>query len=361
MRSSSGLKLVVIGGGIAGAELVRNLPHDIFDATLIEPKSQIECQALYPEYLAGTVKLEELTAPLQPFCDRMGVRLINERALLLDKNTAVCERSQIDFNVAVLAAGASQNFFGIKGAEKSFSLNSLKETERAKRFLEKERPKAIAIIGSGLTGVETACALREQIDSKIYIIEAKNMVIPQFSKNVSEVIHKMLLEKGIDILLSSDVKEVKGDSILFSDGSSLDCEMAFWTAGIKPPDIVRGLTLPKKHGQWLLTNTRLQSSANLFAIGDCAWVEIDGKIASKTAVEAEHQAAHLATNLARWAEGRHLLNYSILAPTNAPVALISLGCSSAVGVYGGICLAMPTKLIHALKGWIDKSFINRYK
>jgi NADH dehydrogenase len=71
MRSSSQLKIAVIGGGIAGAEVVRNALPRYLDITLIEPKSQIECQALYPEYLAGAARLEDLTAPLKPFCDRM--------------------------------------------------------------------------------------------------------------------------------------------------------------------------------------------------------------------------------------------------------------------------------------------------
>jgi NADH dehydrogenase len=55
------------------------------------------------------------------------------------------------------------------------------------------------------------------------------------------------------------------------------------------------------------------------------------------------------------------MSYNIVAPTDAQVALISMGCNSAVGVYGSICIAMPARLIHALKGWIYKSFIQRFK
>ncbi len=38
----------------------------------------IELQALYLEYLAGLARIQELTAPLQPFCDRVGATLIND-------------------------------------------------------------------------------------------------------------------------------------------------------------------------------------------------------------------------------------------------------------------------------------------
>ncbi len=53
MKSPQRLKVAIIGGGIAGAEVVRTALPGSYDIALIEPKSQIECQALYPEYLAG--------------------------------------------------------------------------------------------------------------------------------------------------------------------------------------------------------------------------------------------------------------------------------------------------------------------
>jgi len=234
MKSPQRLKVAIIGGGIAGAEVVRNALPGPYDITLIEPKSQIECQALYPEYLAGKASLEDLTAPLKPFCDRVGAELLNEKALCLERTRVLCDKSQVDFDVAVIATGASQNYFGIKGIESTFSVNTLDETERAKKFLEKEEPKRIAIIGSGLTGVETACALRESIEAEIHIIEAKSRILPQFSENVSTIMEKALAEMGINLLSSARVKELKEDGITLSDGPNLGCDMAIWTAGIKP-------------------------------------------------------------------------------------------------------------------------------
>lgn len=72
------MKVAVIGGGVAGAELIRAAWPGPPEFTLIEPERQIELQALYPEYLAGLTRIQELTAPLQPFCDRVGTRLIND-------------------------------------------------------------------------------------------------------------------------------------------------------------------------------------------------------------------------------------------------------------------------------------------
>jgi hypothetical protein len=69
----------------------------------------------------------------------------------------------------------------------------------------------------------------------------------------------------------------------------------------------------------------------------------------------------MAGNLIRLAEGKPLQSYSIVAPTDAQVALITLGCHRAMGVYGDRCLTLPARLLHSLKSWIDKSFIERFK
>ena len=136
--------------------------------------------------------------------------------------------------------------------------------------------------------------------------------------------------------------------------------MAIWTAGIKPPEFVQNLSFPKKNS-WILVDPHLLAKDGVFAIGDCAWVEVDGKLATKTAVEAERQAKHTARNLTRLAEGKTPERYSVRASTDSQVALISLGCDCAVGVVGKMCIGAPTRLIYSLKSWIDRSFIRRFK
>ena len=356
------MKVAVIGGGIGGAELIRVASPGPLQFTLIEPKRQIEMQALFPEYLAGLARIQELTAPLKPFCERVGAAHIQEKALRLEDNVVVCEWAQVEFDLAVVAVGAAQNYFGIRGKEFTFSINTLEETKRAHRFVEDTNPERIMIMGSGLTGVETASILAESLDASIYVIEARERVLPQFSVQTSQLVEKALSKKGVNILTSTKVGEVKKDCIMFEDssGTCLDCDMAIWTAGVKPSSFLQGLDLPKKSG-WILVDDYLRAGDNIFAIGDAAWVEIDGKLATKTGLEAERQAKHTARNLIRLAEGKSLEKYAVRASTDSQVALISLGADCAVGVMGKVCIGAPTRLIFSLKSWIDKSFIKRFK
>ncbi|MCJ7443919.1 MAG: FAD-dependent oxidoreductase [Methanotrichaceae archaeon] len=191
---------------------------------------------------------------------------MNERARSLGNKVVKCERSQIDFDIAVIAAGASQNYYGIQGAESTFAINTLEETIKARRFIEDRNPERIMIIGSGLTGVEVASVLAESLDASTYVIEARDRLLPQFSQQTSHLVESALARKGVNVLTSVQVSEVKEDCILFSDGVRLDCDMAIWTAGLKPPDFVENLELPKNQG-WILVDNYLRASFDVFAIG----------------------------------------------------------------------------------------------
>jgi NADH dehydrogenase len=149
------MKVAVIGGGVAGAELIRVATPGPLEFTLIEPKKQIELQALYPEYLGGLTRLKELTAPLKPFCERVGAVHISEKAIRLEKGAVVCEHSRVSFDFVVIATGAAQNYFGIKGVEHTFSINTLEETIRAEDLSDRNRGM---IMGSGLTVLRPLCS-----------------------------------------------------------------------------------------------------------------------------------------------------------------------------------------------------------
>ena len=364
MQRSDLLRAVVVGGGIGGAELVRNAAtKEGLELVLVEPKDRIECQALYPEYLGGKVEIDDMTAPLDPFCKKMNAVHVRDRATRIDlaDKRVVCEKNDLDYDILVLAPGAIQNYFGVRGAKNAFSINTLEDAVKARRFVEKNSPKKIAIIGSGPTGIETACFLAENA-CKIYVVEMMDRILPTLSKNASILMEEILVGKGVTVLTNRRVDSIRDDGVTFVDGESLDCDMTIWTAGIRPAPLIESLDLPKRSG-WLLCDQylRVQGRKDVFAIGDCAWIEIGGRLATKTGMEAEIQAKHAARNLARVAKGTDLKPYSIRASTDSPVALITTGCGCAVGIYGDLCVPIPKRIIYTFKSWIDKSFVKRFK
>jgi len=106
---------VVIGGGIAGAELVRTASSKkTLDITLIDPKPCLEVQALYPEYLVGKAKVEDMTAPLYPFCQR-GANFINDLALNVKDGRVICTRCEVEYDVLVNSSRNPTELFWHRG------------------------------------------------------------------------------------------------------------------------------------------------------------------------------------------------------------------------------------------------------
>ncbi|MHC1602716.1 MAG: NAD(P)/FAD-dependent oxidoreductase, partial [Methermicoccaceae archaeon] len=209
------MRVVVVGGGVAGAELVRCAsPSDELELFVIEPKQQIECQALYPDYLSANVQLEDITAPLKPFCERTGATLISERALKIEGGEVVCTSTTVAYDVVVIATGAAQNYYGIVGAERAFSINTLESTLKAREFIERESPETIVVVGSGLTGVESASGLVEALEAQIYMVEMMDRVLPTFPERTSSKVRRALDEMGVHIITSKSVAEICEKSVV---------------------------------------------------------------------------------------------------------------------------------------------------
>ena len=93
----------------------------------------------------------------------------------------------------------------------------------------------------------------------------------------------------------------------------------------------------KKNVRILWTPTSMPKE-NVFSIGDCARIEIDGKLATKKSQEAERQAKYLAHHFRNRIMGTTIEKYSVRASTDSQAALISLGADCAVGVVGKTCI-----------------------
>ena len=79
--------------------------------------------------------------------------------------------------------------------------------------------------------------LADNLDASICLIEAKDRLLPQFTPEVSSHVQKRLSSKEVKLLTCTIVSKVSQEMITFSDGTSMDCDMAIWMIGIKPPEL----------------------------------------------------------------------------------------------------------------------------
>lgn len=121
----------------------------------------------------------------------------NKVKVLLDKSEELLEADKI-----ILATGATPVVPPIPGLDKvPFETSD-------SIFDIKEIPESIAIIGGGVIGVEFACIFAS-LNSKVSIIEMADRLVPSEDIEASRLLEKMLKKKGIEILTSTKVQQVK--------------------------------------------------------------------------------------------------------------------------------------------------------
>ncbi|WP_353068275.1 FAD-dependent oxidoreductase [Tunturibacter empetritectus] len=139
-------------------------------------------------------------------------------------------------------------------------------------------PEHLLILGGGFIGLELAQAMR-RFGSNVTIIERNPTLVHREDSDVTEALHQLFTDEGIDIVTNASVTHVEGTSgksviVHLSDGASLEGTHLLVATGRTPNTQNMGLdlagikTTPSGHFQ---VNDRLETTApGVWAMGDCA-------------------------------------------------------------------------------------------
>jgi len=373
-------RIVVVGGGAAGLELVTRLGDRLgrqrrARITLVESARTHLWKPLLHEVAAGSMDPGEYEvnylaqAHWHGFRYRFGEMIGVDRsakevhlaATFDDEGRQITPPGSVGYDTLVIAIGSVTNDFGTQGvAEHAVPLETPAEAARFNRRLVNACIRAqtqdgpvrpgqlhVAIVGAGATGAELAAELhrttREVVtygldridperDIRIVLIEAADRILPGLPERISESARRLLDRMGIEVHTGAIVTQVIADGLQLVDGSFIASELVVWAAGVKAPEVLRRLDgLEMNRVNQLVVEPTLQTTRDpdIFAIGDCAACPRQGE---PTPVPPRAQAAHQeATHLLRQIEhrlrGKPLLPYSY----RDFGSLVSLGKHSTVG------------------------------
>ncbi|WP_404991589.1 NAD(P)/FAD-dependent oxidoreductase [Cupriavidus pauculus] len=381
-------RIVVVGGGAGGLELVTRLGDKLGKSrqahvTLVDRMPTHIWKPLLHEVAAGSMdpnthQLEYVAqARWHHFEFQQGEltgidrarKVIHVAACVDQDGEELLPARDLPYDTLVLAIGCVTHFFNVPGAaEHAIALDTVDQAERFRRKLiaacvraqngrgrtgEDGRPRVdVAIIGAGATGVELSAELRNTAhvlnayglhqldprrDVRIHIVEAGPRILPALSERVSAETAKLLRKLDVDVFTSERVTEVTEDAVLTASGKHVDADLTVWAAGITAPGVLRTLGLPvSKMGQ-IVVGPTLQSEIDpdIFAFGDCAaapWPEKQTSVPPR-AQAAHQQATFLYEAMRARLAGKPLPKFGF----KDFGSLVSLGHFSAVGsLMGGL-------------------------
>ena len=284
-------KLVVVGNGMAGVRAMEEVllrgGAEIFDITVFggEPYGNYN-RILLSNVLAGSDNAEEIYLNgLDWYADngialRAGVRVVRidsfARIVYADDGSAT------RYDKLILATG-SRSFFppiaGLWADDKTltdgvFGFRTLDDCA-AMISQSADRSKAV-VIGGGLLGLEAARGLQSRGLTVDVVHAAPTLMNAQLDDTAGGILRRSVEDIGITVHVEKVTTEVVTEngrlsSIVFSDGSSIECDMLVIAAGIRPNvGLAQRAGLTVERAIVVDDHMRSTDDDNIYVVGECA-------------------------------------------------------------------------------------------
>ncbi len=371
-------RVVVVGSGFAGLQLVLDLKGAPVDITLIDRRNHHLFQPLLYQVATTLLATSEIAWPVRRlFRDRREVKTILGHVTGVDrqaKTVLLRDGTAVPYDTLVLATGARHAYFGhdeweafapgLKTLEDATTIRRrvLLAFERAELETDPEKRQALltfAIIGGGPTGVELAGIIAElahrtlvdefrSIDTRsarILLIEAGPRILPVFTPDMSDYGAKALEKLGVTVRTGVPVTDISAEGVRIGE-EFVPARTVLWAAGVQASRAAEWLGAPADRAGRAIVEPDLTvpGAPDIFVIGDTASVTTEeGKPVPGVAPAAKQQGAHVAKVIRNRLAGK---------PAPGPFVyrhqgnLATIGRSAAVVDFGWI------KLKGAIAWWV---------
>lgn len=330
--------VIIIGGGFAGLTLLRKLDKRKYRVVLVDKNNFHGFPPLFYQIASCGLDAGSISFPFRREL-RKGrakgaeYRLGQVTDINAAEQTVSTQYETIHYDILVLAAGTTNNFFGnpdlikkvytLKSASEAQRIRDevLQRLERASLEHDAEKRKQLlsfTVIGGGATGVEVAGALGEMkryiipreytaipaSEVKITIVEGTGSLLGAMSRNAQSKACEYLGKLGVDVVLNHFLKSYEGHTALLDNGDEIPSGMVIWTAGIVANSFnFTGFSPALARGGRIKVDSRnlADGSNNIYVVGDMAYMSTDRYPSGhpQLAQVAIQQSINLARNLNR--------------------------------------------------------------
>jgi NADH:ubiquinone reductase (H+-translocating) len=343
------LNVVIVGGGFGGLHaarrLERRLPRHSARITLVTDENFLLYTPLLPGAASGSLEPRHVVVPLREELDWADIRIarvtgVDPAAKTVRMTLLDGSESEMPYDQLVVALGSVSRVLPIPGlAQHGVGFKTLPDAValRNRAVLSLETAEEIddpelrrqyltfVYVGAGYAGLEGIAELQDYVSDVIdryprcrldgtrwLLVEATDRVMPEIPPSLADFATRELRGRGIEIHTGTLLEEVGDGWARLSTGETVPTRTVCWTAGVKPPAVVRELGLElSEHGRIAVDATlRVAGQECVWAIGDSAAVPDPAKKGRQpsppTAQHAMRQGKVVADNVAATLAGRPL-------------------------------------------------------
>ena len=274
-------KVLIVGGGHAGANTAFALRKDGFDGEIIiisdEGYLPYHRPPLSKDFLKQNLGIEKLGFKSADFYEEQKISInLNTQIDSIDlaSNFAITEDASFNFDYLVFATGAAPRLLPMENAD-SKNLFYLRQITDVLSIHQQINPhKEIVLIGGGYIGLEVASAMIE-LGLKVTILEAEERILQRVtSPEVSQFYNDFHSKKGVRIICNAKITNLNAEnqmihSVSLESGESLAADIVLVGIGAIPnTQLAVSIGLECENG--IKTDQYCRTSIpNILAVGDC--------------------------------------------------------------------------------------------
>jgi NADH dehydrogenase len=318
-------RVLMIGGGFGGLQVVKHLRHAPVEVTLVDCRNFHLFQPLTYQVATGTLSPSDVTYPLRSvFGSYENVRVIladvigfdlAARKVLLTSDPRNAVPAALEYDTLVVAAGSNYSYFGheewrevageVKSLESAIQVRTrvLNAFERAELATDPEVCRAemtFVVVGGGPTGVEISGQIAELAgatldrdfrridpsDAEILLVETADRILTAFPESLSGKATNALQKLGVKVRVKRTVIGIDRESVTLQapDGTTerVPARTVIWAAGVRASPLasmlgeLSGAQVDKAGRVRVEPDLTLPGHPEVLALGDMVSVS-DGK------------------------------------------------------------------------------------
>lgn len=216
--------------------------------------------------LSGDADMPELPADLAMLDVEQHIEC---SATAIGDGVLITSMGEIPYDSLVVATGSRP--VPLPGA--ADGLHMLRTFNNALTLRGKLRPGAeVVVIGAGWLGAEVA-STAASLGCRVTVVEAELTVLPKvLGEEISPAVERWYGEAGVELILRSRVRDVRGGAVLLHDGTCLPADVVVAAIGATPNTgwLADSGVERAQHGGILVDEFLASSRPGVYAVGDCA-------------------------------------------------------------------------------------------
>jgi NADH dehydrogenase len=322
-------RVVVLGAGFGGLAFCQHFKNPKAQVTIVDRTNHHLFQPLLYQVAAAGLSAPDIAQPIRSILarhPRLTVLLDEVKDFSLANRQVMLGKTTVTYDYLVLALGSCTSYFGHPEWEqfapglktlvdalriRSRVLLAFEKAESTDDPAERQRLMTLVIVGGGPTGLELAGSFAElartvlkrdfrRIDpsqARIILIEAAPVVLAHFPPDLSASAAKQLTDLGVQVRVSTKVKNIRERELELENGEVLRAENILWAAGVSAVPLTKklGVELDRAGRVKVNPDLSLPGQPEVFAVGDMALVPgEDGKPVPGVSPAAMQMARHVA-------------------------------------------------------------------